>query len=76
MTIRQIKDVCDKGYRYDIEHDRFISDEEDKHLAFRSKMNRAFIKANEFISKHQDEIRAGMKIYHEQMKEIMKKRSE
>lgn len=29
MTLRQTYDVCKRGYRYDIEHDRFISDKED-----------------------------------------------
>ena len=29
VTLRQTYDICKKGYRYDIEHDRFISDKED-----------------------------------------------
>ncbi len=29
MTLRQTYDVCKRGYRYDIERDRFISDKED-----------------------------------------------
>lgn len=29
MTLRQTYDVCKRGYKYDIEHDRFISDKED-----------------------------------------------
>ena len=31
MTLRQTYDVCKRGYRYDIEHDRFISDKEDRY---------------------------------------------
>ena len=34
MTLRQINDVCKRGYRYDIEHDRFISEKEDYELWF------------------------------------------
>lgn len=31
MTLRQTYDVCKRGYIYDIEKDRFISDEEDSY---------------------------------------------
>lgn len=31
MTLRQTYDVCKRGYIYDIEKDRFISDKEDSY---------------------------------------------
>ena len=35
MTVRQINEVCKRGYIYDIEKDRFISKKEDDELFYK-----------------------------------------
>ena len=70
MTVRQIRDVCRKGYIYDIEHDRFISKEEDDRLYRREYGVFKKIKnAWEWIASHKDEIRKALVDYSKLEKE-------
>ena len=58
MTLRQTYEVCKRGYIYDIEHDRFISNEEDKKIYAKQyapagvKMVGAFLQAVKTVLEH------------------------
>ena len=67
MTIRQINEVCKRGYIYDIEKDRFISKEEDDEMYYKmypdslARVIAAFAQSVfKYVKKHKE---AGTKYY-------------